>query len=99
VAVDAIGLLAAGEAGADPEAAAHVGECLRCQAEVAAFRRVLRIMHDMQGEVDRCGAGSPWPTRPTLAASRHLRAAYLGGITVGAAGVIAWLSRHRQIAG
>jgi ferric-dicitrate binding protein FerR (iron transport regulator) len=76
-----------------------VRECLRCQAEVAAFRRVLRIMHDMQGEVDPPAARHPWPTRPTPAASRHLRVAYIGGITVGAAGVFAWLSRHCQIAG
>lgn len=47
-AVDAIAMIAAGEGGVDPRAGAHVRSCLRCQAEVAAYRRVLATMRGMR---------------------------------------------------
>jgi hypothetical protein len=49
-AVDAVGDLAAGEPGVDARAAAHVETCLRCQAEVLAYRRVLATMRAMRDE-------------------------------------------------
>lgn len=50
-AVDAVAMIAAGEEGVDRRAAAHVGACLRCQAEVAAYRRVLATMRSMRADV------------------------------------------------
>jgi hypothetical protein len=99
---DAISQIAAAEEpDVDPRAAAHVRACLRCQAEVAAYRRVLRAMRAMSAD------GSP-PTAERVAevlsaVDQHnwaVRAAYVGGITVataaaGAAGVLVWMSRRR----
>jgi hypothetical protein len=82
---------------------AHVGQCLRCQAEVARYRRLLRTLETMR--TDRID-----PAPDTLAAilasleeagseaaGRLVRrGAYLGGITVAtAAGVLVWMSRRR----
>ncbi len=47
-ALDAVAMLAAGEAGVDHRAATHVASCLRCQAEVLAYRRVLATMRSMR---------------------------------------------------
>lgn len=108
-AVDAVAMIAAGENGVDERAAAHVGSCLRCQAEVAAYRRVLATMRLMRADV------FPVPGRaiaealeivhgsaPASALSGEgppvwaVRAAYVGGITAAsAAGMFMWLSRRR----
>jgi hypothetical protein len=50
-AVDAVAQIAAGEEGVAAAAATHVATCLRCQAEVAAFRRILRTMRSMRHDV------------------------------------------------
>ena len=47
-AVDAVAMLAAGEDGVDRRAGTHVDTCLRCQAEVVAYRRVLKMMRSMR---------------------------------------------------
>jgi hypothetical protein len=95
-AVDAVSTIAAGEGDADPAGAAHVSECLRCQAEVIAYRRVLRVMVEMRDDPvalpfaelgAAAGSGSIWA----------VRAAYVGGITAGAAGMFVWLSRRRPL--
>lgn len=100
-ATDAVSAIAAGEDGGPDAARDHVLHCLRCQAEVAAYRRVLRVMETMRDEpvaiavmgssasvADFSGPNpSPWA----------VRAAYVGGITAGAAGVIVWLSRRRPL--
>jgi hypothetical protein len=97
-AADAVGMIAAGEDAYPPAAVEHVSGCLRCQAEVAAYRRVLRTMRAMRDDLVPVPAGSldallrpdgggppPWA----------VRAAYVGGITAaGAAGMIVWLSRR-----
>ncbi|HWE56848.1 MAG TPA: hypothetical protein VG435_15155 [Acidimicrobiales bacterium] len=101
-AVDAVGMVAAGDGEVDPKQADHVATCLRCQAEVAAFRRVLATMRAMRGEemafslerrqvvFEALRDGEALP--PTWA----VRAAYVGGITAAAgAGVIVWLTRRR----
>jgi hypothetical protein len=93
------------------KAKAHVEHCLRCQAEVAGYRRLLRMMRTL-----RTDARSPEPDTliDLLAAldaeSGHRRdggpvaprALLVGGVVTaaaaaaGAAGVLAWVSRHRQ---
>lgn len=34
-----------------PGVVAHVSSCLRCQAEIARYRRLLRLLHQLRGEV------------------------------------------------
>ncbi|MGI9032867.1 MAG: hypothetical protein ACR2HY_04130 [Acidimicrobiales bacterium] len=88
----------------------HVETCLRCQAELAQYRKVLRALHQLRTEVLEPAPG----LLPDLLASlqgvgerramRHLltgrRAAYVGGIaaaaTAGAAGAIVLATRHRH---
>lgn len=41
---------AAGEQELDPQTLAHVAECLRCQAELARYRRMLRALHGLRLE-------------------------------------------------
>lgn len=102
--------VAAGEAGVDERITMHVAQCLRCQAEVAAYRRILRHLRSLRHDVvssppgamaevlealARAGSGEA-PTAP----NRVLWAAYVGGITVataaaGAAGVLVWMNRRR----
>lgn len=106
-AVDAVAQIAAGETDVDVDAGRHVSSCLRCQAEVAAYRRVLRTMKAMRADlvpvppggltellraVDAAGAEGALPPGVSWA----VRAAYVGGITAaGAAGVLVWYSRRR----
>jgi hypothetical protein len=44
----AIVSIAAGDIEVDEAAARHVAVCLRCQAEVAAYRRVMAVMRSMR---------------------------------------------------
>lgn len=109
-AASAIAQIAAGENGdVDEPAATHVSQCLRCQAEVAASRRVLRIMRGMAGDtldLPADGITSLLAALEAAGVDHHhvptwaIRAAYLGGITVataaaGAAGVLVWMNRRR----
>lgn len=105
-AVDAVAMIAAGEDGVDDCAAAHVGSCLRCQAEVAAYRRVLATMRLMRGDEFPLPGGLIAEALDALHASGApvgegaplwaVRAAYVGGITAAsAAGMFMWLSRRR----
>ncbi len=98
---------------ADLDLRRHVEACLRCQAELAQYRKLLRALHQLRTEVLE-------PTPGLLAdllvaieaagerrAMRHLltgrRAAYVGGIAAataaGAAGaiVLASRARHRKL--
>jgi hypothetical protein len=89
----------------DPEARVHVEHCLRCQAEVVAYRRLLRTLRAMRGDVVVPPRGSVAALLAALdEAAQHdnpagwaVRAAYLGGLTAaaGAAGVLVWISRRR----
>jgi hypothetical protein len=102
-AVDAVAMIAAGESEVEPLSAAHVETCLRCQAEVAAYRRVLAIMRAMRDD----SADLPEGSLEDALAAMHagavegvpvwaIRAAYVGGLTAaGAAGVLVWLGRRR----
>ena len=102
-AVDAVAMMAAGEAGAEPRDVSHVETCLRCQAEVAAYRRVLAIMRTMRDDPFLLPAGGVDGALATLHAEGAdgvplwaVRAAYVGGLTAaGAAGVLVWLGRRR----
>jgi hypothetical protein len=93
----------AGGAG-DPRLA-HIEECLRCQAELSAYRRLIAQLRDLRQDLEsppegaltgllQAITGEPVPN------THWVRAAYLGGITVataaaGAAGVLVWMSRRR----
>ena len=102
--------LAAGEPAIDERLARHVAQCLRCQAEVAAYRRILRHLRSLRDDETSTPPGAITDVLAALAAAgleettssanRMLRAAYVGGITVataaaGAAGVLVWMSRRR----
>ncbi len=104
-AVDAIAQIAAGEGDVEPRAGGHVHSCLRCQAEVAAYRRVLRTMRSMRGNPMTVPPGGLTELLRALdaeaedgnpAASWAVRAACVGGITAaGAAGMLVWFTRRR----
>lgn len=106
-AADAVAQIAAAEADVDPRAAEHVTTCLRCQAEVAAYRRVLRTMRSMKGDVLAVHPGGLAELLRALEAAGEdgllppgvswaVRAACVGGITAaGAAGVLVWFGRRR----
>jgi len=109
-AASAITEIAAGEDhDVDPGAAEHVGSCLRCQAEVASYQRVMRTMRLMRGQQIEVPAGQIAAVVAVLgaAAEQHsaswaARAAYVGGITVataaaGVAGVMVWVNRRRPL--
>jgi len=88
----------------------HVEHCLRCQAEVAQYRKLLRAMHNLRIDVLEPAPGLLADILATIeeAGERHAvrsllggrRAAYLGGIAAataaGAAGAIVFASRSRR---
>jgi anti-sigma factor RsiW len=94
----------------DRNARRHVEQCLRCQAEVAQYRRLLRAMHNLRIDVLEPAPGLLADILATIeeAGERHAvrsllggrRAAYLGGIAAataaGAAGAIVFASRSRR---
>ena len=100
-----------GAATADLALRRHVDGCLRCQAELAQYRKVLRAMHQLRTEVLEPApgvlsdiftaieaAGERGAIRSLLAGRR---AAYVGGIAAataaaGAAGAIVLASRARH---
>lgn len=101
--------LAAGEE-VEAAAAEHVEHCLRCQAEAAVYRRLVRTLRALREEEAPAppgGLGAVLAALEAAAAEPHasssgwvLRAAYLGGITfataaAGAAGVLVWMNRRR----
>jgi hypothetical protein len=99
-----------GDEVADLEVRRHVETCLRCQAELAQYRKVLRALHTLRTEVLVPAPGLLPDIFATLGAAgerramHHLltgrRAAYVGGIAAataaGAAGAIVLASRHRR---
>jgi hypothetical protein len=116
-AVHVLPAIAAGEygkgatAGATVEAAqdptlTHVEHCLRCQAELSAYRRLLTQLRDLRGDLESPPEGAlaglleAIAGEPAHGTHWAVRAAYLGGITVataaaGAAGMLVWMSRRR----
>jgi len=102
--------VAAGEVVLPHPSRAHVEQCLRCQAELVRYRRVLRTMRSLRHEVLEPApgllpdllaaleeAGERHAVRSLL--NRH-RAAYVGGLAAataaGAAGAILIASRSRR---
>ena len=98
---------------ADLDLRRHVESCLRCQAELAQYRKVLRTLHTLRTELLEPSPGLLPDILVALEAAgergamKYLltgrRAAYLGGIaaaaTAGAAGAIVLASRrHRRVA-
>lgn len=93
----------------------HVARCLRCQAEVVQYRRLLRAMRSLRAEVLEPAPGLLTDILASLeeAGERHAvrsllsgrRIAYLGGLAAataaGAAGaiVVATRSRRTRLAG
>ena len=97
----------------DRRVARHVEACLRCQAELAGYRRLLRALHGLRtevlnpppGAVAGClaalaGAGE---RRAGLALLNGHRGAYLGGLAVAAtaagAGAALVLATRKRRAG
>ena len=96
---------------APPAVTRHVETCLRCQAELVQYRKVLRALHQLRTEVlepapglftdiltSLEGAGERRAIRSLL---RQRRAAYVGAIAgataaAGAAGIIVLASRARH---
>ena len=102
--------VADGSAVLDPRGRRHVGECLRCQADLVHYRRILRAMRAMRTELLEPAPGLLPDVLAALeqAGERQAirmmlsgrRVAYLGGIAAataaGAAGALVMASRHRR---
>jgi hypothetical protein len=117
-AADYLPLLAAADPAADSHsddhdlaaAADHLARCLRCQAELVAYRRILRHLRGLRHDEVRSPPGGLAAVLASLqaaaleeqavGANRVWRVARLGGITVATAaattaGVLVWMSRRR----
>ena len=100
---DLVDAVAAGDDGVlDGAARAHIAQCLRCQAEVAAHRRLRRSLRELADASVPLDAGLERDI--LLALDRHdgrsrrvpgYAAATLGGLAA-AAGVIALATRQRR---
>ncbi len=89
----------------------HVERCLRCQAELVQYRKVLRAMRSMRTEVLEpapgmlaellAGLEEAGERRAIRSMIAGRRAAYLGGLAAataaGAAGAIVFASRARRV--
>ncbi len=107
---DALPGIVEGETVADAAIRRHVDTCLRCQAELAQYRKVLRALHQLRTEVIEPAPGLLPDILSSLGAAgergamRFLlsgrRAAYVGGIAAataaGAAGAIVLATRARH---
>lgn len=97
-----------GSATLDRSARRHVDGCLRCQAEMVQYRKLVRGLRSLQGQVfhapglvgDILAAVASGEVPQRAAASVARRAAYLSGIAAataaGAAGAIVLASRARS---
>jgi anti-sigma factor RsiW len=98
---------------ADLDLRRHIETCLRCQAGLAQYRKVLRALHSLRTELREPAPGllpdilAALEAAGERGATKFLltgrRAAYLGGIAAataaGAAGAIVLASRrHRRVA-
>ena len=108
IVADQFAAVADGDVHLDDAATSHVDSCLRCQAEQAQYRRLMKAMHDLRA--------APVPVDPSLEheimfALDHSQgrvrgivssriAAAIGGLAAGAAaaaGVIAITVRQRRV--
>lgn len=103
-AAPALPALAVGDEPAPAGVRAHVEQCLRCQADIAAYRRMLRVMRALAGEQRDPGPAAVGELLAMLAeASDPDRAPLRWAVSVGgvaaaaasAAGVLVWRSRRR----
>lgn len=96
---------------ADLDVQRHIGACLRCQAELVQYRKVLRVLHELRTEVLEPSPGFVPDILAALGAAgerraiHHLlngrRVAYVGGIAAataaGAAGAILATRARRRV--
>lgn len=96
---------------ADRSARRHVESCLRCQADLVQYRKLLRALHNLRTEVLEPTPGLLTDILANLEAAgeRHAvrsmltgkRLAYAGGIaaaaTAGAAGAILFAARGKKL--
>ena len=89
----------------------HVETCLRCQAELVQYKKLLRAMHAMRTEVLEpapglladllAGVSERGERRAIRSMISGHRAAYLGGLAAataaGAAGAIVFANRARKL--
>ena len=108
---DALPAIVDGLEVADLDVQRHVAACLRCQAELVQYRKVLRALHQLRTEVLEPAPGLVPDILAAIGAAgerraiHHLlngrRVAYVGGIaaaTAGAAGaILATRARHRRV--
>ncbi len=96
---------------ADPTLTKHVDACLRCQAELVQYRKLLRSLHQLRTEVLEPAPGTLTSILASLEAAGERgairsmlsgrRAAYVGGLAVataaaGAAGALVLAGRARR---
>ena len=106
----ALAATASGDGGLTRAERRHVERCLRCQAEVVQYRKLLRTMRTLRTDVLEPAPGLLADILATIeeAGERHAvrsvlngrRIAYLGGLAAataaGAAGAIVFASRTRR---
>lgn len=100
-----------GSARLDNDEKDHVETCLRCQAELAQYRRLLRVMHTLRSEMAAPPAGLVGDVLTAIetvgergavrGALSGRRAAYIGGIAAaataaGAGAAVVLVSRGRK---
>ena len=107
---EALAAMAEGEATLGRAERRHVERCLRCQAEIVQYRRLLRTMRSLRTDVLEPAPGLLADILASLeeAGERHAvrsllsgrRIAYLGGLAAataaGAAGAIVFATRTRR---
>ena len=108
--VEVLPAVADGTAVADRAARRHVERCLRCQAELVQYRKLLRALHTLRTDVLEPAPGLLPGILATIEAAGERRAlrsmmtgrrlAYAGGIAAataaGAAGALLYASRGRK---
>lgn len=94
-----------------PATRAHVDTCLRCQADLVQYRKLLRGLRALRTELIEpapgllpeilAGIGRAGEDHALRAVGRGRRAAYIGGIAAataaGAAGAIVLATRNRRM--
>lgn len=107
---DLLPAFADGSAVADRAARRHVGRCLRCQAELVQYRRLLRALHSLRTDVLEPAPGVLPGILASIEAAGERRAvrslltgrriAYVGSIAAataaGAAGALLYATRARR---
>ena len=95
--------LAADDGVLSSDAAAHVAQCLRCQAEIANFKRMRRMMRSLADHDDVEVSGLEHRILVALDAADGTLSARVPAVTAAtigvaaAAGVIALAIRHRRV--